>query len=114
MSVVASLSGFFPVSTGAYGQSKAALNHTALTLSVELKSEDFTVVAVHPGNVTSDMGIYGLGLIISNHPELDKFLEESKITTVQSASDQINNVFYKLTQSDNGKFFSYDGSEITY
>lgn len=113
-SIVGSLSSFFPVSIGAYGQSKAALNHTVLTLSNELKNEGFTIVAVHPGNVTSDMGVYGMGLIGSNHPDTVKFLEESRIDPVKSASDQVNNVFNKLTEGDNGKFFSYDGSEIPY
>lgn len=113
-SIVGSLSHFFPVSTAAYGQSKAALNHTLLTLSNELKDELFTVVAVHPGNVTSDMGVYGMGLIGGNHPETVEYLSSSKIEPAQSASDQVNNVFYKLTIEDNGKFFSYDGNEIPY
>lgn len=112
-SIVGSLSGFFPVSTGAYGQSKAALNHTVLTLSEELKDEGFTVVAVHPGAVQSDMGNYGLGLLAKNHPDVAAALLDGAITTEKSAKDQID-LYSKLTKEDNGKFYSYDGSEIPY
>ncbi|ODQ58916.1 hypothetical protein WICANDRAFT_63423 [Wickerhamomyces anomalus NRRL Y-366-8] len=110
-SLVGSLSGFFPISTAAYGQSKAALNHTVLTLSHELKDKGFTVVAVHPGNVSTDMGNYGMDTLSKNHPELGKKLVESYITPEASASYQIHDVFEKLTKESNGKFFNYDGSD---
>lgn len=112
-SIAGSLSGFFPVSTGAYGQSKAALNHTVLTLSNELKDEGFTVVAVHPGAVQSEMGNYGLPILAKKHPDIAEALLNGSITTEQSAKDQIE-LYSKLTKEDNGKFFSFDGSEIPY
>ncbi|CCH43236.1 3-oxoacyl-[acyl-carrier-protein] reductase [Wickerhamomyces ciferrii] len=56
---VSSLAGvindFFPFSTSAYGQSKAALNYTVKEFSFELESEGFTVVALHPGTVSTDL-----------------------------------------------------------
>jgi len=112
-SVVGSLSAFFPVSTSAYGQSKAALNHTVLSLSNELGPEGFTVIAVHPGAVKTDMGNYGLGLMSKNHPEVGDWIKENSITVEKSAEEQINNVICKL-DGKNGKFLSYTGEEIPY
>ncbi len=111
-SLVGSLSGFFPLSTAAYGQSKSALDHTVLTLSFELKDQGFTVVAVHPGGVQTDMGNYGLPKLLKNHPEAGKLLMEGSISAEQSASDQIHKVYEKLTKESSGKFFNYDGSEL--
>lgn len=109
-SLVGSLSGFFPVSTSAYGQSKAALNHTVLSLSNELKDLGFTVVAVHPGAVKSDMGSYGVDLLYKKSPDVAKYLVDNFITVEQSANDQITKVYQKLTKESNGKFYNYDGS----
>ncbi|CCH42564.1 3-oxoacyl-[acyl-carrier-protein] reductase [Wickerhamomyces ciferrii] len=113
-SIVGSLSNFVQISTAAYGQSKSALNHAVLTLSFELKDDGYTIVAVHPGVVSSDMLNQAKIDFSEFQPEAAKFLKDNSITTEQSASYQINNVYHKLTKEDNGKFFSYDGSEIPY
>lgn len=111
--VSGSLSGFFPISTSAYGQSKAALNHAILSLSNELKDEGFTVVAIHPGAVGTESGDTAFKNLTENHPELMKGFEEQVITPEESVIGQIA-LYEKLTKEDNGKFLDYQGSEIPY
>lgn len=110
-SVAGSIKNFFPISVSAYGQSKAALNYTTKEISFELKEKGFTVIAVHPGMVTSDMGSYGQTKILESNPELKNVIEEIAITPQESAS-YILGLFDKLELTDNGKFFSYDGQEL--
>lgn len=106
-----SIGGFFETSISAYGQSKAALNYTAKEISFELRDEGFTVVAIHPGMVTTDMGIYGKENIIKSTPELKEAIDSMVITPETSASSLLS-VFDNLSPDDNGKFIGHDGSEI--
>ncbi len=77
-----------------YRSSKAALNSVVKSLSNDLTAEGFTVLALHPGWVQTEMG--GPNAILST-PESAKGL-------------------YKVIESreltDSGKFFNYDGTEI--
>lgn len=110
-SAVGSIGNFLDFSVSAYGQSKAALNYTTKEISSELKDEGFTVIAVHPGLVHTDMfNIAGPALTASN-PELLESLKNIMITPETSASSLLG-VFDKLKQEDNGKFINYDGSDL--
>jgi NAD(P)-dependent dehydrogenase (short-subunit alcohol dehydrogenase family) len=78
----------------AYRASKAALNMTSAQLACDLGPEHFTVVALHPGWVQTDMG----GPM-------------APLTPPQSAAAMIR-VFDSLSTADNGKFLSFDGSVL--
>ncbi len=77
-----------------YRSSKSALNMVTRCLSLELKPQGTTVVAVHPGWVRTDMGGEGATL--------------SKAESVGA----LRTLFYQLRLSDTGKFFNYDGTEL--
>lgn len=109
----ASFSGPFKLSTSAYGTSKAALNFAAYTLSFELEEEGFTIVAVHPGLVLTDMGQHGIQNLGGNDPERTKQLQSISITPEQSGEGIIN-VINAADKSYNGKFYNYDGTEGQY
>lgn len=80
-----------------YRISKAALNMATRIHAAELGAENFKVVALSPGWVATDMGTSG-----GRSPPL---------TPDQSVSGCLN-VLANLTDSDNGKFFRYDGNEV--
>ncbi|CAK7898008.1 benzil reductase ((S)-benzoin forming) Irc24p [[Candida] anglica] len=105
-SVVGSLGGFLPFSTSAYGQSKAALNMTMKQVSLEDGPEGFTVIAMHPGMVSSDMGKDGISRFTKE--DLVDILP-LVITPEVSATKQLE-VIDGLTKEDNGAFFNYDGT----
>jgi NAD(P)-dependent dehydrogenase (short-subunit alcohol dehydrogenase family) len=77
-----------------YRSSKAALNMVAKSLSIDLAGRGITVVSFHPGWVQSDMGG-----------------PDAALTPGESVAG-MRAVIARLGPSDNGKFFSYDGSEI--
>ncbi|CAI4741953.1 BDN_1c_G0032260.mRNA.1.CDS.1 [Saccharomyces cerevisiae] len=106
-SVAGSINAFVPLSVSAYGQSKAALNYAVKTLSFELKPEGFTVVAFHPGMVSTDMGQYG----IDHFKEKNIDISGVNIITPEESASALIDVFRKILPEDNGKFFTYDGSE---
>ena len=110
-SAAASMGGFFEMSSSAYGQSKAALNYTTKEISFELRDQGFTVIAVHPGLVSTDMGNYGMKNILGSTPQLKETVDALAITPETSASSLLS-VFDKLSTDDNGKFLSYDGTEL--
>ncbi|KAL0081650.1 4-dihydrotrisporin dehydrogenase [Phycomyces blakesleeanus] len=75
-----------------YAVSKAAEGMLTKGFSCALKDEDFTIVAVHPGWVITDMGG-----------------KNGELTTTQSVEGMLNCV-YKMTTKDNGTFFDYAGT----
>ena len=77
-----------------YRSSKAALNMVSKMLSLNLTERGITVVMLHPGWVQTDMGGEGATLAI----------DESR--------DHMMRVIAGLGPADNGRFLSYDGSEI--
>ena len=77
-----------------YRSSKTALNQVVKTLSVDLGPKGFTVIAVHPGWVQTDMG--GPNALIDTKTSVSGLIE----------------VIQKLKGSDNGKFLNYDGQII--
>jgi len=77
-----------------YRTSKTALNQVIKSLSIDLKGENFIVVALHPGWVQTDMG--GPNALIDTK------------TSVRGMTEAIDN----LTSKNSGKFYNYDGSPI--
>ena len=77
-----------------YRTSKTALNQVIKSLSIDLKEENFIVVALHPGWVQTDMG--GPNALIDTK------------TSVKGMIEVIDN----LTPKNSGKFYNYDGSTI--
>lgn len=77
-----------------YRSSKAALNSVVKSLSNDLTNNGFTVVALHPGWVQTEMG--GPNALIS--------------PTV--SAEGLAKVMQGLSVKDSGRFLSYDGTEI--
>lgn len=106
-SLLGSLNGFYPISTSAYGQSKASLNHSVLMLDFELKGEGFTIVALHPGLVATDMGKGSADIPASD--EMKEALAKIIITPEESGEALVK-VIEGATIADSGKFINYDGT----
>ena len=104
-----SIGRYFPLSVSAYGQTKAALNYTGKELSSELEAENFIVISLHPGVVTTD-GTEEFKSKV-NSPALIEAFEKLAITPETSAIKQLA-IIDGLTKESTGKFLSYDGSEI--
>ncbi len=77
-----------------YRESKAALNRFTKTISNELRSENFTCIALSPGWVRTDLG--GSGADLSPEESITGMLK----------------VFDTLTPEVSGSFYHYDGSSI--
>jgi NAD(P)-dependent dehydrogenase (short-subunit alcohol dehydrogenase family) len=75
----------------AYRSSKAAVNKIMQTLAGELAGEKITVAVFHPGWVKTDMGGSGADI------------------TVEESAGGIFNTISKLTPSDTGRFFKWNG-----
>lgn len=80
----------------AYRSSKAAVNMVMRSLAVELASRRMTCVVVSPGWVQTDMGGPG-----------------APLTPAESVA-ALRRLFARLGPSDSGKFFSYDGKEVSW
>lgn len=78
----------------AYRMSKAALNQGTKNLSLELASDSFTVLVLHPGWVQTRMG--GAGAPLAAEPSVAGMLQ----------------VIERATPRDSGRFFAYDGREL--
>jgi NAD(P)-dependent dehydrogenase (short-subunit alcohol dehydrogenase family) len=79
-----------------YRESKAALNMFTRSLAMDLRSEGFICVALHPGWVQTDMGG-------PNAP----------VPVAESAAG-IRSVIDNLTAQDSGAFFAYDGQKVAW
>ena len=78
----------------AYRMSKAAMNMAARLLSQDAGMGDIITVTVNPGWVRTDMGG-----------------PEASLAPVESGENLLA-LFAGLSNTDNGKFFQYDGSEL--
>ncbi|CCE83103.1 Piso0_002882 [Millerozyma farinosa CBS 7064] len=108
----ASFSEFMSGPISAYGSSKAALNFSVLQLSSELSNEGFTIFAVHPGMVSSDMGNRALEKLPQLMPELKEFFSSSlTVLTPNESALSLSKVIEASDSQYNGKFYYYDGSE---
>ncbi|KAJ6779485.1 hypothetical protein PWT90_00791 [Aphanocladium album] len=82
---------------GPYAVSKAALNMVAVQLHNELhESDGFTVVPIHPGWVSTNMG---------------RIAGDGGMPVSKSASG-ILSVIEKLTPQNSGTFYNYDGKTL--
>lgn len=79
-----------------YRSSKSALNMVMKGLSVTLKPRGITVALIHPGWVRTDMGGAGANL------------------SVEESVAAMRRLIARLTPADNGRFFNYDGKEISW
>ncbi|MDF2097049.1 SDR family oxidoreductase [Aquibaculum arenosum] len=77
-----------------YRSSKAALNMVTRSLAVDLAAQEITVVSVHPGWVSTDMG------------------GASAPLTADSSAADLRRLFERLQPADSGGFFDHDGSVI--
>lgn len=77
-----------------YRSSKTALNMVVKSLAIDLKPSGITAVVFHPGWVKTDMGG-----------------PNAMIPTEQSVLG-MRQIISRLTLTDSGKFFAYDGQEI--
>ncbi|CCH42852.1 3-oxoacyl-[acyl-carrier-protein] reductase [Wickerhamomyces ciferrii] len=113
-SAAGQVSSFIPFETGAYGHTKAALNHSALQLSVHYKNEGFTVIPLHPGIVDTDLANAAFDKLPEEHAALGKTFRDQFVSPAESASHIISNIINKVTVEDSGKFFNYDGTVLPY
>lgn len=86
-----------------YRCSKAALNMAIKNLSIEWSRTvpDICVTALHPG--TTDTGLSA---------PFQRNVPEGKLFSADKVADCFVKLMVKLTTSDTGKFFSYDGEEL--
>ena len=77
-----------------YRSSKSAVNIVVKSLAIDLESAGITAVLLHPGWVRTDMG--GPNGLIST---------EQSVTGMRQ-------VISKLTQTDSGKFYAFDGQVV--
>lgn len=77
-----------------YRSSKAALNSVVKSLSNDLADQGFTVLALHPGWVLTDMG--GPNALIDAY----------------TSAKGLSKVIEQSTQSNSGQFINYDGTEL--
>ena len=80
----------------AYRSSKTALNQAVKSLSIDLKLDHISAIALHPGWVLTDMG--GSNALID----------------VTSSVSGMISVIESSSFLDSGKFFNYDGSNINW
>lgn len=101
---------------GAYGSSKAAINHLAKTLAVEEK--DVTSVSIRPGIVDSDMQKE----IREVHHDLMDEKDQQKFTTAHAEGkllkpEQPGNVIARLVvaadKNLSGQFLSWDDEALS-
>ncbi len=77
-----------------YRSSKAALNSVVKSLSNDLSEKGFTVLALHPGWVLTDMG--GPNALIDT----------------DTSAAGLANVIEQSTQKNSGQFINYDGTKL--
>lgn len=77
-----------------YRSSKAALNAALKSLSIDLKPEKITIIALHPGWVKTDMG------------------GENAPLNVEESINGVRNILEHVTFEDSGKFIAHDGQEL--
>ncbi|SCU88984.1 LANO_0D03620g1_1 [Lachancea nothofagi CBS 11611] len=117
IAVVSALAGsithVFPFPLSSYGVSKAAINYLIRQLDREMSPDGYSIVSIHPGIVSSDMGDKALEKLDPEY--LKQMLETMKVTIVtpdESASGINKNILQDLKTKHSGKFLSYDGSEV--
>lgn len=109
-SAAGSFSEFLPMPVGAYAQSKAALNYTIKHMAFEVQNEGMTVLALHPGLVTTDMGNQAVDIYQEVVP--GPALEEMKLGAV-TPEESVNGLLKVIEEAEiekSGKFLYHDGT----
>ncbi|CCH40888.1 3-oxoacyl-[acyl-carrier-protein] reductase [Wickerhamomyces ciferrii] len=109
-----SINDYIPFSTSAYGQSKAALNYAVKEFSFELESEGFTVISLNPGAVSTDMFNTAISYFEENQPNVLEVLKNFETLTPEESAKQQLKTITNLSKEQNGKFYDYDGKELSY
>ena len=106
----ASIGAYIKFPLAAYGPSKVALNFIVHEAAFELAEEGFTLLAIHPGMVSTDMG----NIAISGFPpEVYEAIKHTILTPEESVKQQLA-LIDKLTTADSGNFVAHDGSSISW
>lgn len=79
-----------------YRSSKSAVNQVVKCLSIDLKAQGITVVALHPGWVRTDMG------------------GPSASIDTQTSVNGLRHVLGSISLEDSGRFINYDGNAIAW
>ncbi|TYC55651.1 SDR family oxidoreductase [Marinobacter sp. BW6] len=87
----------------AYRSSKAALNMLVRNLSIELprRCKPIACVSLHPGTTESALS-----------EPFSQSLAKLKVHTAEETAANLLEVFEGLVEEDNGRFLSWDGSEL--
>ncbi|KAK6460300.1 putative short chain dehydrogenase [Scheffersomyces coipomensis] len=112
-SVAGSFSNTLPLDTTAYGQSKVALNYSAVQLSKELVSENFIVIPLHPGAVYTESAQVSLAPLVAARPELFANIKDLMLTPEESVKGVIS-VIDGLEPKDSGIFYDYKGEALPF
>lgn len=114
-SLSGSITGYIPLSSSAYGQSKAGLNYFVKEVANELEGEGFTTIAVHPGVVNTDSFKEALKIAERDSPQVIEIIKSLPTSTAEECAKQlVGNVFSKIIKEQNSKFLNYDGEELPY
>lgn len=111
-SMVGTISEYPTYSTSAYGQSKAALNHSIRQLGRELAEENFIVVPVHPGLVGTELLFGAKDQYLANNPEFAPIFAPGGHITPDESAEKLAILIENLKKEDSNKFWSYDGTEV--
>lgn len=102
-SISATAAGAFKGLMLPYNSSKAAINMQTAVLANDLKAEGFTIIALHPGWVQTDMGNAAEGPL-GGKPPLDP----------QTSIASQHKVILGLTKSQNGQYLDWEGKQMDY
>lgn len=105
-SIAGSLTNHLALSSSAYGQSKAALNYTVKELDLELRSDNVTVLAIHPGSVLTDTAVATLNKM-GLYENFEQIVERP-IQTTESAAG-IAKLVNSVTFEQSGQFVNWEG-----
>ncbi|CAI5995150.1 unnamed protein product, partial [Closterium sp. NIES-64] len=88
-----------------YRASKTALNQLVRTMSIELaaKKQPVSAILLHPGTVDTDMS-----------KPFQRAVPPGKLFTREFAAQKLLGIIDRVSAGDNGKFFAWDGQEISW
>ena len=88
-----------------YRAAKAALNMSTVNTSIELRRKlpKHICIALHPGTTDTRLS-----------KPFQRRVPSRQLSTPEQTAERLWEVIAKLDYNDSGKFFSWDGSEITW
>ncbi|KAK6460298.1 hypothetical protein DFJ63DRAFT_290682 [Scheffersomyces coipomensis] len=112
-SIAGTISPFAPFHTTAYGQSKVALNYSTIQLSRELASENFIVVPIHPGAVSTESSQEAIAPLAESNPVFFEAIKATLITPEESVKSIISTI-NGFEAKDSGIFYDYKGEVLPF